>query len=291
MIYGLIFIVAALAFALYLSTFENKSSDKDWDAYLSNETSQTAQILSRAARPLASLPALQKQLQATQTYRHLETKLRSGGAYGGSLEIYLSIQILAIIFSMSVMAGLLITGLDGFWFFVGSAIALIVILIPYNNVRTAAKERTTAVTESLPDFAELLGMVIPSMSILAALAFTAERTDGPVSEEVTSMVSSIASRTLSETEAFQLAADRLGTPQARSFMTTLMNAYLEGQKALDAINAQAETMRKISFQNKRAAAKALPTKLIFIFGLHFMPSLFIIALLPLGLSIGSIAAP
>ena len=71
-------------------------------------------------------------------------------------------------------------------------------------------------------------------------------------------------------------------------MTTLMNAYMDGTKALDAINAQAESMRKISYQNRRAFAKKLPTKLIIIFGIHFMPALFVVALMPLALGIGSV---
>lgn len=286
MIYIIILLAVALIIAALLSKNEDASDKDAWEKYMSSETSQAQRILSRAARPIASMPALQKQVRTTKTYRHFETKLRAGGAYAGSLEIYLSMQILTIMIGIAIFGAVLFFNVTGFWLFMGVAFGALLMGLPYNKVYMAAKNRTDAVIDSLPDFAELLSMVLPNSSILTAMAFTAERTTGPVAEEITAMVSSITTRTLSEAEAFQLAAERLGTPEARSFITTLMNAYLEGTKALDAIKAQAESMRKVSYQKQRERAKKLPNRLIVVFGLHFMPALFIVALMPLALGIG-----
>lgn len=287
MIYVLIIIMAGLVCSLFLTRLDDKSDDKAWNSYMRNETSQAQQILSRAARPLASIPALQNQIKATGPYRAIEAKLRGGGAYAGSLEIFLSVQVLVILIGLAIMGSLLVLNVEGAWFYMGTLFAILLIFLPYNTVHTKAKERAAAVSESLPDFAELLSMVLPNSSILTGMAFTAERSSGPVAEEVKAMVTAISTRTLNEAEAFQLASERLGTSEARAFMTTLMNAYLEGTKALEAINAQAESMRKIAFQNRREAAKKLPTKLILIFGAHFMPALLIVAFLPLALGIGN----
>lgn len=287
MIYILIIISAGLVCSLFLTRLDDKSDSKAWDSYRRNETSQAQQILSRAARPLASIPALQKQIKSTGTYRALEAKLRAGGAYAGSLEVFLAVQVLVIIVGLAILGSLLVLNIQGAWFYMGAIFSILLIFLPYNTVNTKAKERAAAVSDSLPDFAELLSMVLPNSSILSGMAFTAERSSGPVADEVKAMVTAISTRTLNEAEAFQLAAERLGTAEARAFMTTLMNAYLEGTKALDAINAQAESMRKISFQNRREAAKKLPTKLILIFGAHFMPALLVVAFLPLALGIGN----
>lgn len=280
-----VLLVLAVGF-FFIDKTKQAADDKAWEAYVSNETSQTQRILSRAARPIASLPILQNQVKATQTYKQLTAKLRAGGAYAGSLEVYLSVQVVTILLGIGIIGLAALLGLTGLPLYLSIAFGLLFMILPLNKVFSTAKARSVAVTESLPDFAELLIMVLPNSSILTALAFTAERSKGPVAEEITSMVSAISSRSLNEAEAFQLAAERLGTPEARAFMTTLMNAYLEGAKALDAIKAQSESMRKLAFQHRRELAKKLPTKLSIIYGIHFMPALLVIAFLPIGLGLG-----
>lgn len=279
-------LVAALLAAFLVTTLEDRKDNEAWETYLANEESAATRIFARAARPLANLPLLQDQVNSTKTYRNLEAKLRGGGAFGGSLEIFLAVQGLMIAVAVALLGTILILDLRGFWMYMAAAFSALLLVYPYATVHSTAKARAAAVTDSLPDFAELLTMVLPNTSIMTALAFTAERSEGPVAEEVRALVSSIQSRTLVEQEAFRLAADRLGTAEAQAFITTLMNAYLEGTKALEAITAQAEAMRKVAFQERRAAAKRLPTKLILIFGMHFMPALFVVAFLPLALGIG-----
>ena len=174
---------------------------------------------------------------------------------------------------------------------------ILLALWPLNEVNSKAVKRGDAISDELPDFAELLVMVLPAMSVPQSLAFTAEHTSGIVSSEMRELVRTLSSRSMPEDEAFSLTAERLGTDDGRQFVDALRDAYLEGTKVVENILSQAETMRRVSFQRQRAAAKKLPmkltleqaiayidedelVKLTIMFAVHFMPLLFALAFLP-----------
>ena len=95
----------------------------------------------------------------------------------------------------------------------------------------------------------------------------------------------MSTRSISDEEAFAEAGARLGTPGAIAFFNTLAQAYLEGAQAVTAIRGQAVQLRKIAYQDTREKLKKLPVKLVVIIGIHLMPTLLLVILIPIGLQL------
>lgn len=263
-------------------------SNVAWENAIANEKSQVGQILLRTARPLAKIPQIHDASTSPQ-YRGLQNKLLGSGTYGGSVEVFLSVQALAVFVSLLVLAALFTSQVSGLVLFAGIILAVAFAALPWNLVSQKAKAREKAVAEGLPMFAELLLMPLESgMTVMSALAFTADRQTGPVAEEVRNLRTVINSRAMDEAEAFKLAAARLGTPAAMSFFTALMQAHLEGAKVIQNLQSQAQALRDEAHQRSRGELKKLPVKLVIIIALHLLPVLFVAALLPTFISLGSL---
>jgi Flp pilus assembly protein TadB len=247
---------------------------------------QIDKVLARVSRTLAGTALVRPNNAGTAT-RILENLLRSGRTFGGSLEVFLSVVVATLIGASSLL--LIALGLDlrGLLLFLIVGFALLLAAYPWNKAFTASKQRTAEINAALPDFIELLVMVLPTTSPLPALAFTAERARGPVAVEILALVQTISSRGVAtDLEAFELASNRLGTPEARTFVTTLRNAYIEGTPVSESLNQQSEALRRALFQRQRAKAKRMPTTLVIVFAIHFMPLLIILALLPIIVGLG-----
>lgn len=259
-----------------------------WEAAVANEKSEVGRILLRVARPVANIPSIYDTAKSPQ-YRALHAKILSSGTYGGSMEIFMAVQAIAAFVALCGLVAGIVSGVSGLTLaalLLGSAA---VAALPYNTVQKKAKKREEAVADELPLFAELLLMPLESgMTPMSALAFTAERLEGPVAQEVRNLRTVINSRSMSEPQAFQLAASRLGTPEANAFFTALMQAHLEGAKVIRNLQSQAEALRVTAFQRQRADLKKLPVKLVLIFAVHLLPMLFVAALLPTFFSLSQI---
>jgi pilus assembly protein TadC len=243
-------------------------------------------VLARVSRSLAGTVLVRPNKGGSAT-RTLESLLRSGRTFGGSLEVFLSVVVATLIGASSLLLIALGLNLGGLILFLAVGFALLLAAYPWNKAFTAAKLRTAEINGALPDFIELLVMVLPTTSPLPALAFTAERARGPVAVEILALVQTISSRGVAtDLEAFELASNRLGTPEARTFVTTLRNAYIEGTPVSESLNQQSEALRRALFQRQRARAKRMPTTLVIVFAIHFMPLLIILALLPIIVGLG-----
>jgi hypothetical protein len=271
-------IIAAAAFSTLLSRKEDRSDAAAWGTFLAS-SDDVARVIGRAARPLASTATV-KRTSESAAFRFLNARLRLGGAFAGSMEVFLSVQLLMIIVGSALLLTVVFQPMPGFFAVAVAGLGLIFPFWPLNEVITRAAKRGALIAEELPDFAELLTMVLPSMNVAQAITFTVEHTDGLVSREMRELVRTLSSRTMPDNEAFDLTASRLGTDDGRRFVDGLREAYLEGNRVVQNISAQAESMRRIAFQRQRAAAKKLPLRLTFIFAMHFMPMLFALAFLP-----------
>jgi Flp pilus assembly protein TadB len=283
----LILVILALstALAVFLKATAANSTrdpavDASWQAAVANERSQIGRILLRVSRPMANIPQIYE-AHHSQMYRALYNRIMASGTYGGSLEVYLAVQAMCAFIGATCLVGAVLSGQTGLTLTVVAVLGVGVTAFPYNVVAKKAKDRLGAVEEELPVFAELLLMPLESgMTPMAALAFTAERLNGPVAEEVRNLRTVINSRAMSEPEAFRLAAARLGTAEASAFFTALMQAHLEGAKVIRNLQAQAESLRVAAHQKRRAAMKRLPMKIVLIMAAHMLPVLFVAALLP-----------
>jgi pilus assembly protein TadC len=91
-----------------------------------------------------------------------------------------------------------------------------------------------------------------------------------------------------EAHAFIDAGERLGVTEARAFFTALLQSHLEGASVSQNLSRQAEVLRTAAFQRRRSSLKRLPVKLVLIIGMHFIPVILILAMLPTMLSFGQV---
>jgi pilus assembly protein TadC len=154
----------------------------------------------------------------------------------------------------------------------------------------AARSSAAQAEEQLPDFAELLQMsLVTGMSVTTALEFTAAQfTDGPVVREVRWLLDTLTLRSMSTEDAYREVGVRIGSPEAVAFFNALGQAEVGGTKVVESIGRQAESLRLKAHQNRRAEIKKIPVKLVVAFALHFLPLIFVVTMLPLVSSLGSL---
>lgn len=293
------FLLVLLGFAVigvFLAFFSKQEDGADqvvWDRAQAYGGSQVDQILLRVSRPLAATPIVRglrgDDSAASPWYRWVSERLVGSGAYGGSVEVFVSVQF----FCLLVGTALLLAGVFGTTEF-AARFALVVGAIglaawPYNQISKAAKARARAVTVTLPPFAELLQMPLSvGMGVLPSLSFTAERLDGPVADEVRNLINTINSRALPEDEAFRLAGQRLGTPAGQAFFTACMQAHFEQAKLRENLAKQAEMLRNFAYQQAREDIKKLPVRLVVVMGIHLIVPLLVVAIIPSLMNLGNI---
>jgi pilus assembly protein TadC len=261
---------------------------EQWELAVSEEKSQVNQILMRLGKPLLSLPLIYES-GAKSSYRTLQTKVLSSGAFKGRVELFLAAQGGAAIFGICTLLSVLIFNISGGLAFSLVGMSVGVIGLPWNNVSKSSNKRVGDITDGLPQFAELLLMPLQTgMTVVRSVAFTANRLEGVVAEEMRNLVNLINTNSMPEYQAFQLIATRLGTPEASSFLATLAQGHIEGAKVTKTIESQAESLRQLAYQRERGKLKKLPVKLVMIIALHVIPLLLTVMLLPALVALGSI---
>jgi Flp pilus assembly protein TadB len=282
----LFLVAAAMGVVLAVSLFKRTDEETPervaaWESAMAQEGSAVGRIFQSLARPVSRVDVLGAKMLSTRQYRFLQSRLIAAGRFAGDPEIFLSIQVVALLVAIGVLAlALVASGTLAQVALVLMAIGLV--FYPWNLVSKAAKEKADAVTAMLPEFAELLQMTIASgaMGLESALAFTAERTPGIVSDEVRNMLLVIRANPADEAAAYALAGERLGTPEAKTFFASIYQAQVQGAKILENLASQSRQLRTSAFHLQRANIKKLPNKLVIVFGIHLMPLMFVAAILP-----------
>lgn len=264
-----------------------------WADAVTRETSGVGRILVGAGRRLADSKILNDQIyddndDISPTYKMLQSQLMASGTYNGNVEVYVATQFAGVLIAALSILTALAAGASGLVMLFAVLVASIVVWWPYDRIRKGLIARRAGVGTNLPDFAEMLVMPLAvGEPILTAMKMVAEEVPGPVSDEVLNVVAAVESRSMDERQAFALAAERLGTPEARAFFATLLQGALSGLAINPVILAQAKSLREAEHQRRRETNKKLPNTLVVIFGLHLMPLLLAVILLPVMLSLGS----
>ena len=292
MILSLMIAAALVVLVAFFATDARKNGEVPqekrelWEKAISNERSAVGRILLQVSRPVARTTVVKKEAASPQ-WRALQRKLNASGAFSSDVEIYLSVQVASIIVAL-ITLGFASTQPSRAALIGGLSFAIGIAAYPWNVVSKSAAKRSASVLDNLPDFAELLQMPLAAgMGIPPALRFTSERLSGPVAVEVSRMLDVIRVNPSGEAAAFIEAGERLGVPEARAFFAALLQSHLEGAKVSANLARQAETLRSAAYQRRRSEVKKLPVKLVMIIGLHFLPLLFILGLLPTIVSLGN----
>lgn len=283
-------ILITLILTFYIVLSKNSEAPLEaWDEFIENSDG-VLKYLGKAAKPLGGSQVIKKSTQSTYQYRAITKKLELGGAFLGFLEIYLAVQAFAIVIGAILLVVASFGASSSIVKITLGLLAGIIVVYPYNFLSVKASKKAEIINFELPDFVELLVMVLPTMSVPQSLAFTADNFDSLVSSEVKELVKTLTTRKLSEEEAFNVTANRLGTDDGRQFIDILKDAYLEGTRSVESISSLAENMRKAAFQRQRATLKKLPVKLTILFAVHFMPLLMALTFLPVIYSLSGVSA-
>lgn len=251
----------------------------NWEKARSEESSLAGRMLLSVAKPFTRVDKLYDILPSRQ-YRYIEKRLLASGKFAREVEVFLSVQAAAILVGVGLIAVALTQ--KGFMTVVIGLLGLLLMAYPWNLVAKAGALRAEEVIRTLPDFVELLAMTVEGgMGLEAALSFTAKQSRGIVSEEVRNMLLLIRNNPAEEATAYHIAGARLGTPEAKTFFVSLLQAQMEGTKVLENLNNQAKSLRAVAYQHQRGEVKKLPIKMVIILGVHLLPLLFTIALFPL----------
>jgi Flp pilus assembly protein TadB len=275
----LVTIMTLVSLARGRSREETDTQSQSWARAVQSENSIIGRVLLGVSRPLARMPRLYDQIP-TRQYQALQSKVFASNSFGSDAEVFIAVQAGALFLGVAIVIASMLA-LHGLLMICFVVIGLALGVYPYNLLSKRAAKRSKEVSFALPEFAELLQMPLSfGTGIMASLRFTADRLDGPVAEEVRNLESLLNSGSADETEAFTLAGERLGTPEARSFFQALLQSQLEGSRVADIVAAQAESLRQSIYQRQRTDIKKLPIKMVIMFGIHFLPLLFIVALVP-----------
>jgi len=270
---------------LYLFRISDNKYNPKWLEY-HNEVDSVDKYTEKFSEKLSKIIAVSDDFGTFGKF--IEQHLKNGRTFATSIEIFFSVVLAHTIIGVTIILLSLSLNVTGYYLLLFILLGIFTSYYPWNKLFSKSKERVSKINDSLPDFIDLLIMVLPTTSPIPALSFTAERSNGVVANEIRNLVRTVSSRgSASDLEAFNIASDRLATPEARSFITTLQNAYIEGVPAVETLKQQSISLRRQFFQKKRGEAKKLPTKLIIIFAIHFLPLLITLALLPVTVGMGT----
>lgn len=237
--------------------------------------------LGRLATPIFNTSSL-KSSAKSPLLNQLREKVVASGAYGGSFEAYLSMQVASMIVGSAVLVLAATNAVHGILKLTAVLLGIGIAANPYNSATKGAAKKAERSAADLPEFVEMLQIPLSSgMSVEQAMRFTSRFTQGSVTVEVLWLLDTLAARTMPDAEAFVEAGRRLGTPASIAFFATLGQAHIEGTRVSETLARQAESLRAEYHQVRRAKVKKLPVVLIVAFALHFLPFLFGLVLVPL----------
>lgn len=257
--------------------------DREWQQSLDNSPSQLSRMLLQLSKPLGNLPIIYE-ANRSPFYKAIQAKLLAADSLYGSVEVFIALQALSLYIAITAFVVILVAGLSGIPMICLIILGGILVAYPYTTVSDRHKKRSEEILRNLPDFAELLLMPLRSgRSAISAIEFTTNAMEGPVVDEMRNLLLLLRSREVSEEEAFELVAARLGSPEAQAFVRAIQSAHFEGSRLVEAVSAQAVALRSLAFQQVRTKIKKLDSKLTIIIGAFLLPpilAMIVIAMIP-----------
>lgn len=152
--------------------------------------------------------------------------------------------------------------------------------LPYVSLHSKSEKRKKEITSALPDMLDLL-----YVSVEAGLAFdmgmkrTAEKTKGPLSEEMNRAMDDI-SKGRNREDALRGIANRTKVDDITSFVTSIIQAEKLGSNISNVLRVQSVTMRQMRRQRAQEVAAKIPVKMLFPLVFFLFPALFVVILGP-----------
>jgi tight adherence protein C len=152
--------------------------------------------------------------------------------------------------------------------------------IPGNWLKGRVRARQKLVLKSLPDGLDLVTTCVEAgLGLDAALSRVAEKSSGPLADEMGRMLREVAMGKLRR-EALTEMADRLGVDELTTFVNAIIQAEQLGVGISQVLRVQSEQMRMRRRQAAEKTAHEAPIKMIFPLVLFIFPAFMLIILGP-----------
>ena len=189
--------------------------------------------------------------------------------------------------SVGLMSGFILTSVFVVWGTVGIKQVVAVLafgfvgwLLPSTWLKGRVKMRQKAVLRALPDGLDLVTTCVGAgLGLDAALARVAEKSSGPLADELTRMLREVAMGKLRR-EAMTEMADRLGVQELSGFVNAVIQAEQLGVSIAQVLGVQADQMRTRRRQRVEQTAHEAPIKMIFPLVLFIFPAFMLVILGP-----------
>ena len=189
--------------------------------------------------------------------------------------------------SVFLISGLMLASVVVVWGAVGVQQALVVLMfaavgwmLPGMWLKGRLKGRQKLVIKSLPDALDLVTTCVEAgLGLDGALARVAEKSSGPLANELTRMLREVAMGKLRR-EALTELADRIGVDELTSFINAIIQAEQLGVGIAQVLRVQSDQMRTRRRQRAEQTAHEAPIKMIFPLVLFIFPAFMLVILGP-----------
>ncbi len=153
-------------------------------------------------------------------------------------------------------------------------------MLPGTWLKGRVKARQKQVLKSLPDALDLVTTCVEAgLGLDGALARVAEKSSGPLADDMSRMLREVAMGKLRR-EALSEMADRLGVEELSSFVNAIIQAEQLGVGIAQVLRVQSEQMRTRRRQRAEQTAHEAPIKMIFPLVLFIFPAFMLVILGP-----------
>jgi tight adherence protein C len=155
--------------------------------------------------------------------------------------------------------------------------------LPVGIIRGKANKRKHEITLALPFTFDLIAISVSAgMAFDGAMAVVAERTKGPLADEMRRTLREI-NLGISRSDALNNLVKRTGVEDLRTFIAAVNYIAKLGGSLVDVINVQTEAMRVKRRQRAETKANQAPVKIMIPLVLFILPCIFIVILGPAAL--------
>lgn len=157
-------------------------------------------------------------------------------------------------------------------------------MLPNLYLRRRIRRRSRLVERALPDSLDLLVVCVEGgLSLEGALAKVAERTRGPLADELRQALQEI-SLGAPRRDALRNLIERTAAPSLRILVNAILQAERMGTSVAVILRTQAEQLRVKRRQEAEEKARKAPIKMVPIIVTFILPALFIMVLGPMALA-------
>jgi tight adherence protein C len=154
------------------------------------------------------------------------------------------------------------------------------VYLPGFLLKKAATNRAERIDAELPHFVDQLAIAIEAgMSFDAALSYLIDASDGPLTEELSRVMTELRVGQ-SRKAALRSFADRVGTESTVAFANAVLASEQLGSPLASILRAQAADFRHQRQMHAEERAQKAPVKMLFPIAIFILPVLFVIILAP-----------